>query len=358
MKKIISILLAVLMLCSLSVTAFADTFETNLFVDGKMVTTSNASGKGWSYDHATTTLTLDGFNGTLYSDFESETPLKALKVVLVGNNTVVSGDDYFNLKYISDVTIEGTGSLTVSTPATKTTDSAASFTRLTINSGTINITTDRDVALHAEVKLTFNGGTLNLSATKYPIITYVSGIEFAEGIEVKDVKFVKYDFEQNKYVECSQAEAQAIEQSGSVVISKTTAPTEIKVLESKNLAWTPNSKDGVMIRFDMDIKSFVKLVINKKEVDKKYYTLKEGSTIVTLSNDYLKTLNNGSYNVEAYSTNGIAKATFTVSGNLNSANNGATSPKTGDTSSALLIMMLAVSSMGLCFVLGKKRFER
>lgn len=345
-KKIISALLAVLMLCSLtSVTAFAeDKFETNLIINDKFVTSQMASGSGWSYDNKNATLTLNGFNGKLSSDWLEAGNLGKLTIKLVGSNTVNTANYDMTLRYISNVIIEGAGSLTIkcNKAAESNSDAVATFLAVTINGGTINISTDRRVGIASERDITFNGGTLNISASKNPLLSNGGNVKLPAGVSLDGVKFFKYDFDKGDYVECSQAEAQLIEKSGAFTLSKAGASTQIKVLDSKNTKWNPNSKEGVVIRFDMNINDFVKLVINGKEVNKKYYTLKEGSTIVTISNDYLKTLKNGSYNVEAHSVNGVAKATFTVSGNKASSN-GKTSPDTGASAIGLGAIGLGVA---------------
>ena len=326
-KRILSLILTVmLVLSATSITAFAaDKFETNVMINGKFVTSEMASGQGWSYDNSAATLTLNGFNGAISSDW-LDNNLKSLKIRLVGDNTVNTGDGDLTLRYISDVIFEGTGSLTIkgNKAADSYSDAVATFTGVTFNGGTINITSDRNVGISSERDIVFNAGTLNISAAKYPILSNGGLVKIPEGVAIDGVKFIKYDRDAGEYVECSQAEAQAFEKSGAFTISKAGATKEIKVLDSKNTEWTPGSKEGVVIRFDMDIKDFVKLVINGNEVDKKYYTLKEGSTIVTISNDYLKTLANGTYDVEAHSVYGVAKASFTVSGNTLSPNTGAT----------------------------------
>lgn len=75
---------------------------------------------------------------------------------------------------------------------------------------------------------------------------------------------------------------------------------------------TYNNKD-LVFKIDMDYKLFDKLYINDKEVDKKYYEVTEGSTVITLKKDYLDTLDNNEYTLKATFTNGSnATTTFTV----------------------------------------------
>ena len=93
--------------------------------------------------------------------------------------------------------------------------------------------------------------------------------------------------------------------------------------------------------------------VDGKSVDEKYYTVKEGSTIVTLKAGYLNTLTVGSHTLEIIWTDGSASTAFTVS-----AQTVVESPQTGDNNSiALWIALLFVSGIGVLgtAVYGKKR---
>lgn len=64
------------------------------------------------------------------------------------------------------------------------------------------------------------------------------------------------------------------------------------------------SEKDLVIRIDGYFNKFDKLFINGKEVDKKYYKVEEGSTIITLSNEYFKNMNVGKNEIKATYTNG------------------------------------------------------
>ncbi len=74
---------------------------------------------------------------------------------------------------------------------------------------------------------------------------------------------------------------------------------------------------------DIEIKSsgdynlFDKVLVNGKKLNSSNYTVEEGSTIITLKNDYLKTLTNGKYTIELqYSDGGFASTTFEITNAL------------------------------------------
>ena len=71
------------------------------------------------------------------------------------------------------------------------------------------------------------------------------------------------------------------------------AGVEYPVVEGENQEVKVDAEKGITFKIDADYSLFDKLYIDGKEVPKQYYTVKSGSTIITLSADYAKTfLNN------------------------------------------------------------------
>lgn len=107
--------------------------------------------------------------------------------------------------------------------------------------------------------------------------------------------------------------------------------------ENKELSFTSNAAFSDFLRVELD----------GKTLDEKYYTVKEGSTIVTLKADYVATLSVGKHTIGIVSTNGTATTTFTVKAKT-AVDNDTDSPQTGDNSRmALWIALLAASLFGL-----------
>lgn len=107
--------------------------------------------------------------------------------------------------------------------------------------------------------------------------------------------------------------------------------------ENKELSFTSNAAFSDFIRVELD----------GKTLDEKYYTVKEGSTVVTLKADYVATLSVGEHTIGIVSTNGTATTTFTVKAKT-AVDNDTDSPQTGDNSRmALWIALLAASVFGL-----------
>ena len=131
------------------------------------------------------------------------------------------------------------------------------------------------------------------------------------------------------------------------------APTEYNILDGANSKWTQDSDGNISVRGSGEFSKFVGVKVDGKSVDEKYYTVKEGSTIVTLKAGYLNTLTVGSHTLEIIWTDGSASTAFTVS-----AQTVVESPQTGDYSMmALWIAVLFVSAAGVLGTafLGKKK---
>lgn len=136
------------------------------------------------------------------------------------------------------------------------------------------------------------------------------------------------------------------------------------IIAGANGSWQKSGTDGLSFTSDAEYADFLKVMVDGKELKTTDYTVKEGSTIVTLNAAYLETLSVGKHTLEIESKNGIAKTEFTITavqgGNDSQTggdttpqepgkNEGAvTSPQTGDNSNMMLwITLLFVSGTGL-----------
>ena len=115
--------------------------------------------------------------------------------------------------------------------------------------------------------------------------------------------------------------------------------------EKKELSFTSNAAFGDFIRVELD----------GKTLDEKNYTVKEGSTVVTLKADYIAALSAGEHTIGIVSESGIATATFTVS--EKTAADDDTNPPTGDNSHMALWIALLFVSGCLLTVTVIKAFE-
>lgn len=145
-------------------------------------------------------------------------------------------------------------------------------------------------------------------------------------------------------------------------------PVSYKILDGANSDWKKNTEETITIRGNGDFSKFVGVKIDGNTIDAKNYTAKEGSTIITLTTDYLKTLSIGTHTFEIVWTDGSASTNFTVSkndsgsetpkdddknknddsGSQTGDNHHITAPQTGDNSHLTLwISLLGASLIGL-----------
>ena len=157
-----------------------------------------------------------------------------------------------------------------------------------------------------------------------------------------------------------------------------TVTVEYEILDGAGSSWTENTDGSLAIRGSGAISKFLRVLVDGKEIASDNYTVTEGSTIITLKAEYLKTLPEGSHSFEIVWTDGTASTNFTVAkntsgnngGNNNNGNNNSNNnsnndgssnnagsnadttdttikaPKTGDTSNdALWVVLLAVASV-------------
>ena len=166
------------------------------------------------------------------------------------------------------------------------------------------------------------------------------------------------------------------------------------IIDGANSSWT-QSTDGsgsIRIRGNGEISKFRNVKVDGTIVDPANYTVTEGSTIIELKADYLKTLAAGTHTFEIVWTNGTASTSFTVAKNTpdependdnnkddnndnngndnsnDSSNNGSNntagndntvqiltgSPNTGD-ASGIWITLFVVSAAGLAVMLVRKK---
>ena len=136
------------------------------------------------------------------------------------------------------------------------------------------------------------------------------------------------------------------------------------IIAGANGSWQKSGTDGLSFTSNAAFADFIKVQVDGKDLDASNYTVKEGSTIVTLNAAYLNTLSVGKHTLSVVSANGTATTEFTITAAPTGGSdqtgsdttpqepdkNGGdtTNPQTGDSSNAVLwIALLFASGVGL-----------
>ncbi len=130
---------------------------------------------------------------------------------------------------------------------------------------------------------------------------------------------------------------------------------EYKVLEGVNQTLRINKIKDLIIRIEASFDLFKtngKVYINDKLLDENNYTAKEGSTIITLKEDYLKTLSKGTYTLKVtFNDDRYAITNFFIKEEIKN-------PETSDNISNYIIISITSLLLGGVFIYNKnKLFE-
>ena len=110
--------------------------------------------------------------------------------------------------------------------------------------------------------------------------------------------------------------------AGFVITDTVVLTVQYQIIEGANGSWNQNTDGGSLrIRGNGEFSKFQNVKVDGNIVDSKNYTASEGSTIIELHADYLKTLSEGSHTFEIVWTDGAAVTGFTVARNISGSNN-------------------------------------
>lgn len=142
------------------------------------------------------------------------------------------------------------------------------------------------------------------------------------------------------------------------------ALTAYDITSGDDSTWKENNKDnGLTFKVNGYHKKFAGIVINGTVVDKKYYEIEAGSTIITLKAEYLQTLPAGNYTLLVQYTDGSTDGedTFTITKNESATPSDPTnptdpsSPKTGDNSHPVVWIGILIVCAGIWMLLFFKK---
>ncbi|MDY3224553.1 MAG: hypothetical protein SOW84_01585 [Candidatus Faecousia sp.] len=139
-------------------------------------------------------------------------------------------------------------------------------------------------------------------------------------------------FEDNDKPGTAYAVVTAVENSGytGTVRVKFTITDEAKtprysITKGNDAKWYQESTKTLSFTASGDYSDFIGVSIDGKRISDSSYTVKKGSTVVTLKSSYLSTLKLGEHTITIHFTDGKAEGSFRVVGGLDPSN-----PSTGD----------------------------
>ena len=173
------------------------------------------------------------------------------------------------------------------------------------------------------------------TCTETGVTTYTATVEFngqtyTDTKDVADIPATGHSYDNGKCTVCG-----AIASDFKVIITA-----------GANGSWQKGTKDGLTFTSNAANKYFQKVQVDGKDLDVSNYTVKEGSTIVTLKAEYLETLSVGKHTLAIVSETGTATTEFTVK--AAAVTDDTQSPQTGDDSNiALWIAVLLAAGTAL-----------
>ncbi len=89
-------------------------------------------------------------------------------------------------------------------------------------------------------------------------------------------------------------------------------PGKYEITEGAGSSWITNSDEALTFVANGDISKFVGIEVDGEWVDEENYVVDSGSTVVTLKNEYLKTLSVGEHEITFVYTDGECSANFEI----------------------------------------------
>ena len=236
---------------------------------------------------------------------------------------------------------------------------------ITMANGNLKITHDTALAPErieaSKTKTTYTAGdTLNvddLAVTAY----YADG--YSEPVQdyTTNVSAIDMSADGDKTLTVSYTK-NGVTKTKDITIKVNAVPASYKIISGADSEWKQNTDGTITIVGNGEFSKFESVKVDGSIIDAKNYTAKEGSTIIILKADYLKTLSVGTHSFEIVWADGSAATSFKVSKNTSDSEGSKdnsqqpTPPQTGDNSRPMLwVTLLAPSLAGLLALLSVRR---
>lgn len=139
------------------------------------------------------------------------------------------------------------------------------------------------------------------TCTETGVTTYTATVEFngktyTDTKDVADIPATDHSYENGKCTVCGGIDP----------------AFKAMIIEGANGKWQKGSEDALSFTSNAAFADFQKVQVDGNDVDSSNYTVKEGSTVVTLNASYLETLPAGKHTLAIVSDTGTAETEFTV----------------------------------------------
>lgn len=167
---------------------------------------------------------------------------------------------------------------------------------------TVTFTCQNDEAHKATPAVTVTSAVKTpATCTETGVTTYTATVEFngqtyTDTKDVADIPATGHSYENGKCTVCSAVDP----------------AFKAMIIEGANGKWQKGSEDALSFTSNAAFADFLKVQIDGKDVDSSNYTVKAGSTIVTLKPSYLETLSAVKHMLAIVSDTGTAETEFTV----------------------------------------------
>lgn len=257
---------------------------------------------------------------------------------------VLSGDiDLGNVPAGIKVTNSGDGNVTVNGNELKTDESVVWY----------NVNANGGVPSEGNYK---PGETVTIKAAEAKEGEHFSGWTVVEGgITLKDAasEEISFTMPSDNVVLTANYEAHTYKDGVCTVCGAADPDYEEfvpEIIKGANATWQKGD-EGLSFTSNAEFADFIKVQVDGKDLNAANYTVKEGSTIVTLKASYLDTLEAGEHKLAIVSKTGTAETKFTVAKDAAS-----DTPKTDD--SANMMMWLALMMLAGAGAVGTKVYSR
>ena len=229
---------------------------------------------------------------------------------------------------------------------------------ITMANGNLKITHNTALAPErieaSKTKTTYTAGdTLNVDDLA---VTAYYADEYSESVQdyTTNVSAIDMSADGDKTLTVSYTK-NGVTKTKDITIKVNAVQASYKIISGADSEWKQNTDGNITIRGNGEFSKFESVKVDGSIIDAKNYTAKEGSTIIILKADYLKTLSVGTHSFEIVWTDGSAVTNFKISKNTDDSQQ-PTPPQTGDNSRPMLwVTLLAASLAGLLALLVVRR---